>query len=78
MSSLLTTVMFIFAGGLALLGQHLPERNGADVGLVMIAAFIGVTAILAVRVINSRPLLTVWLVLGVAPALLGWYLGRIT
>ncbi|MEP6814592.1 MAG: transcriptional regulator [Marmoricola sp.] len=78
MSTLLTTVLFIFASGLALFGQHLPARNGADVGLVVIAAFIGVTAILGIRVINSRPLLTPWLVLGVVPALVGWYVGTIT
>lgn len=78
MSSLLTTVLFIFAGGLAMLGQHLPDNPGADVGLVVIAAFIGVTAILGIRVINQRPLFTMWLVLGVTPALIGWYLGRIT
>lgn len=78
MSTLLTTVLFIFAGGLALLGQHLPERNGADVGLVVLAGFIGVTAILGIRAINALPLVTPWLVLGITPAILGWYVGRIT
>jgi hypothetical protein len=78
MSTLLTTVMFIFAFGLSLLGQHLPDNPGADVGLVVIGAAIGITAILAVRVINERRLLTPWLLLGVVPALLGWYVGRAT
>lgn len=78
LSTLLTTVLFIFAGGLAVLGQHLPDRNGADVGLVVIAALIGITAILGIRVINARPLLTPWLALGVVPALLGMYVGRST
>jgi hypothetical protein len=77
MSALLTTVLFIFAAGLALLGQHLPENPGADVGLVVIAGFIGVTAILGIRAINALPLLTPWLVVGIAPALVGWYVGRL-
>jgi hypothetical protein len=78
MSALLTTVLFIFAGGLAILSQHVPAQHGAPVGLPVLAGVIGVSAILGVRIINGRRLLTPWLLLGVLPAVLGWYVGTIT
>lgn len=77
MSTLLTTVLFIFAGGLAILSGHLPDQHGARVGLPVLAGVIGVSAILGVRIINGRRLLTPWLLLGVLPAVIGWYVGTI-
>jgi hypothetical protein len=74
MSALLLTTAAIFSCGLALLSDHAPDsRRGAPQGLLVIAAIIGLAAITGVRVIHSKSVITPWLVVGLAPAALGWY-----
>ena len=75
MSALLLTVMLIFAGGLALLSTS-SSQAGARPGLLTMAAVVGVLGVLGVRVIHSKSLLTPWLVVGLLPAVLGWWLTR--
>ena len=75
LSGLLTTVLFVFAGGLALLSST-SAQAGARPGLLIMATVVGVFAILGVRVIHSKRLLTPWLLAGLLPAVLGWYLTR--
>ena len=73
MSALLLTVMLIFAGGLALLSSS-SSQPGARPGLLGMAAVVGVLGVLGVRVIHSKSLLTPWLLVGLLPAVLGWWL----
>jgi hypothetical protein len=72
MSALVLTTATIFATGISLLaGQS--EQAGAEPGLLSIAAVVGVVALAAVRVINQKSVLTPWLVLGLLPAAVVWY-----
>ncbi|MCW2760222.1 MAG: hypothetical protein JWR85_423 [Marmoricola sp.] len=75
MSALLVTVMFIFAGGMALLSAT-SVQSGARPGLLVMSLIVGVIGIGGVRVIHAKSLVTPWLLAGVLPALLGWFLTR--
>jgi hypothetical protein len=75
MSALLVTVLFIFAGGMAILSGY-SEQPGARPALLVVSSVVGVIAILGVRVIHAKPLLTPWLLAGFLPAVLGWLLTR--
>lgn len=72
MSALVLTTATIFATGISLLAGR-SEQAGAEPGLLTIAAVVGVVAMAAVRVINQKPVLTPWLVLGLLPALVVGY-----
>jgi hypothetical protein len=72
MSALLLTTATIFAGGLSLLAGS-ADLPGAEPGLLVIAGVVGVLAMAGVRLINARPLLTPWLLLGLLPAVAIWY-----
>lgn len=73
MSTLLFTVMSILAGGLALLSDTTKQAGGRP-ALLIIGVVIGLIGVLGVRVINEKSWLTPWLVLGVIPVALGWWL----
>jgi hypothetical protein len=73
MSALLMVTGFIFAGGLCFLAA-VAEGPGAQPGLLIIAGFVGVITMLGVRVINEARFVSPWLLLGVVPPLVGWYL----
>ena len=75
MSGVLLTVCFVFAGGLALLSAS-SVQAGARPGLLIMSCIVGIGGIAGVRVLNQRSFLTPLLVLGLAPAVLGWYLTR--
>ena len=75
MSTLLMTVSFIFAGGVALLSATSAQR-AARPGLLIMSVIVGLLGIAGVRVINARSLFTPWLVLGALPACVGWFLTR--
>jgi hypothetical protein len=75
MSALLVTVTSVFAGGLALLSAT-SVQAGARPGLLLIAVVVGVMGIVGVRVIHAKTLVTPWLLAGVLPALLGWFVTR--
>lgn len=70
MSTLLMTVSFIFAGGVALLSAT-SVQEGARPGLLVISVIVGLFGIAGVRMINARPFFTPWLVLGALPAFVG-------
>lgn len=74
MSAVLVTVLFIFGAGLTILGQTQPDKHGSRVGLMAIAGVIGLIAILGVRVLHAKSLLTPWLVAAVIPAGVGWWI----
>lgn len=73
MSTLLFTVMSILAGGLALLSDTTKQAGGRP-ALLIIGVVIGLIGVLGVRVINEKSWLTPWLVLGVLPVALCWWL----
>jgi len=75
MSTLLMTVAFIFAGGVALLSAT-SVQEGARTGLLIMSVIVGLFGIAGVRMINARPLFTPWLALGALPAFVGWFLTR--
>jgi hypothetical protein len=49
------------------------DGPGAGPGLLVIAAAVGPFAMSGVRVINQKSTLTPWLLLGLLPAVVGWY-----
>ena len=72
MSALLLTVATIFAGGMSILAG-VADGAGAKPGLLVIAAVVGLAAMVGVRLINGRTLLTPWLLLGLLPAAVGFW-----
>ena len=75
MSAILLTVATLFAGGMAL-ASATSVHEGARPGLLTISVVVGLMGMGGVRVINARPIVTPWLVLGAMPAFLGWFLTR--
>ena len=74
-SALVMTVACLLAGGLAVLSA-VSERPGARPGLLIISGVTGVFAVVGVRLINTKSVLTAWLALGTLPALVGWLVTR--
>ena len=66
-SALVLTVSTLFATGMAVLSGTV-HRSGARPGLLTISCVVGLMAMLGVRVINQRSLLTPWLLLAFLPA----------
>ncbi|KQY63584.1 MULTISPECIES: hypothetical protein [unclassified Nocardioides] len=73
MSALLTTVGFIFAAGLCFLAG-VAERPGAEPGLLVIAAVVGLVTLAGVLTINQHSMLSPWLLVGLVPAAVGAWL----
>ena len=63
------------AGGIALVAIFTDERHvAARVGLNVIAAVTGVLAVVLVRVIHAKSVLSAWLLVGLLPGLVGaWF-----
>lgn len=74
MSALLLTTAALFAGGLALLSVTVEDRGGSRIGLNVIAAFVGISAMVGVRLINEKSWKTLWLLLGLLPSAVALYL----
>ena len=66
-STLVLTVATLFATGMAILSGTV-DRAGARPGLLTISSVVGLMAMSGVRVINSRRVLSPWLLLGLLPA----------
>jgi hypothetical protein len=66
-SALVLTVCTLFATGMAILSGTV-DRSGARPGLLAISCVVGLMAMVGVRVINQRSVLTPWLLLGFVPA----------
>jgi hypothetical protein len=75
MSTLMATTAVIFATGLALLAGN-ADRAGAKPGLLIIAGIVGVAAAAATRVIHDKKPISLWLVIGIVPAAVGWLFVR--
>jgi hypothetical protein len=77
MSALAVTTIAHFSGGLVLAAIFLDTtRPGAQIGLDVIAAVVGVLGVAAGFVIHQKNPLTPWLVLGLIPAAVGLYFIR--
>ena len=66
-SALVLTVATLFATGMAILSGTV-DRAGARPGLLTISSVVGLMAMSGVRVINSRRVLSPWLLVGLLPA----------
>ena len=75
MSTLAVTTILHLAGGLVLGAMFLDDpRQGAQVGLNLIAAAFGVIAVIAFRAIHGKSILSAWLALGLVPGAIGLWL----
>src|SRR5688500_1940035 len=75
MSVLAVTTILHLAAGLVVAAVFKDEsRAGARLGLIAIAAIIGVLAVATGRLIHARSPFTPWLLLGLTPALVGLWL----
>ncbi|MBD8868852.1 hypothetical protein [Nocardioides donggukensis] len=74
MSALVMVTGLIFAGGLCFLaGATDGAQPGARPGLLVIAAAVGLLTMVGARLIHlSRPV-SPWLLVGLLPALVGWW-----
>jgi ABC-type Fe3+-siderophore transport system permease subunit len=66
-SALVLTVATLLATGMAIL-SGVSDRPGARPGLLVVSCAVGLVAMTGVRVINQKPLVTTWLLLGLLPA----------
>lgn len=63
------------AGGIAVAAVFTDERFvGARIGLNVLAAVTGVLAVVLVRVIHAKSVLTPWLLVGLVPGIVGAWL----
>lgn len=74
-SALTLTTAFVWAGGMVLgaLVTIDQDRRGAQIGILVMAAIVGVVAIVGVRIINQLSWLTPWLLAGLVPAAAGTF-----
>lgn len=63
LSSLLCSIVLLHSAAMALLGATSADVAGARQGLFVIAVVLSVLAIVGVRLINKRNLITPWLLL---------------
>ena len=75
MSVLAATTILHFAAGLVLAAVFMDEpRPGARIMLVSMAAIIGMLAVATGRLIHAKSPFTPWILLGLIPALVGFWL----
>lgn len=74
-SALVMTVAALLASGLAILSS-VSQQAGARPGLLIMSAATGLVAMVGVRLINAKRIITPWLAIGLLPALVVGYLTR--
>lgn len=75
MSVLAATTILHLSAGLVVAAVFMDEsRQGARVGLNIIAAIIGMLAVATARLIHAKSPITPWLLLGLVPGLVGLWL----
>ncbi len=72
MSGLILTTATIFASGLCFLAG-VADGAGAKPGLLIIAGLVGLVTMIGVRLINQLSPISAWVLLGLIPAMVGWY-----
>lgn len=76
MSALVMVTGLIFAGGLCFLAGAADDefvQPGAKPALLVIAGVVGVLTMAGARAIHQSRIASPWLVVGVVPALVGWW-----
>jgi hypothetical protein len=73
MSSLTAVTILHMSGGLVV-AAYFSDRRGSQIGLLVIAAAFGVLAFVAALLIHRRRPLSVWLLAGLLPSIVGAYL----
>ena len=75
MSVLAVTTILHLAAGLILAAVFMDDsRQGARIGLNLIAAVIGLLAVATGRLVHGKSPLSSWLLLGLVPAIVGMWL----
>ncbi len=75
LSVLAATTIGLLAAGLAMGALTVDEsRPGAQVGLNILAGAFGIVAVAAFRVIHQKRFLSPWLLLGLVPGIVGFFL----
>ena len=75
MSVLAVTTILHLAAGLGIAGYYMDDsRQGARIGLNVLAGVVGLLAVAAGRMIHKKPPLSPWLLLGLAPGIVGLWL----
>ena len=75
LSTLAVVTIEHLAAGLVIAALFMDEsRVDSRVGLLVIAGLFGVIAVVTARVIHQKRLLSVWLLLGFVPTVVGAYL----
>ncbi|MGB0099306.1 MAG: hypothetical protein WBP61_03410 [Nocardioides sp.] len=75
LSVLAFTTIIHLSVGLVIAAEYVDgDRLDAQIGLNVIAAAFGVVAVAVFRAIHQLPFLSPWLLLGVAPGLIGLYI----
>ncbi|MFT4289226.1 transcriptional regulator [Nocardioides sp.] len=78
LSSLVCSVVLLHATAVAALGATGGTAGGARQGLFVMSVLFGLLAIVAVRLINRRPVLTPWLAVAlVIPTVVYWLILRV-
>jgi hypothetical protein len=72
MSGLILTTATIFASGLCFLAS-VADGAGAKPGLLIISALVGLVTMIGVRLLNQLSPVSGWVLLGLIPAVSGWY-----
>lgn len=73
MSVLAVTTIGHFAAGLVIAAVFLDRGTGSQVGLDLIAGVVGVLGVAAGFMIHQKKPVTPWLLLGLLPAVVGFY-----
>lgn len=73
MTALLIVTSWLLAAGLVA-ASLVAESDSAEPGLVATGVVVGVAAVAASLAIHGRRMLSPWLVLGIVPALLTWWI----
>ena len=74
-SALVITTLAHLAAGIVVAALYLDgARTAEQLVLVIIAGIFGVISIAAARAIHRKPILTPWLLLGLLPTVIGFYL----
>lgn len=75
LSVLAATTIAHLAAGLVIAAMYVDEsRTDAQIGLNVLAAAFGVLTVVVFRAIHQKPLVSTWLLLGIAPGIIGLFL----
>jgi hypothetical protein len=71
MTALAMTVAFLLAGGWVMIAAEIVTKQSGQIILLVNSAAFGVAGVIAARVIHQKSPLSLWLLLGFIPAVVG-------